>query len=81
MITGGVLRIHHAGREVAVHARQAGRRGRVIDPAHFEGVAGFRSKIARPAVSGADPVPMMEQAAPSLLRPLAEYEALVGGGF
>jgi hypothetical protein len=77
-IAGGVLRIHHAGREVAVHARQAGRRQRLVDPAHFEGVAGFRAKIIRTAdrSSAAE-----EEPAPGLLRPLAEYEALIGGGF
>ena len=41
------LRVVHAGREVAVHAREAGRRQRVVDTAHFEGVAGFRSRIIR----------------------------------
>ena len=60
------------GREVAVHIREAGRRRRVVDAAHFEGVAGFRSRILR--------LPEPE-AEPALLRPLAEYEALIGGGF
>ena len=46
-IAGGVLRIHHAGREVAVHPREVGRRQRLVDPAHFEGVAGFRAKRRR----------------------------------
>ena len=46
---GRVLRIHHAGREVAVHPRQVGRRQRLVDPAHFEGVAGFRAKTIRTA--------------------------------
>ena len=71
-VTPEVLRVVHAGREVAVHAREAGRRRRVVDPSHFEGVVGFRSRIIRLTVP--DPEP-------GLLRPLAEYEALVGGGF
>ena len=71
-VTPEVLRVVHAGREVAVHAREAGRRRRVVDAAHFEGVVGFRSRIIRL------PAPKPE---PALLRPLAEYEALVGGGF
>jgi transposase len=71
-VTAEELRVVHAGREVAVHAREAGRRRRVVDEAHFEGVAGFRSRIIRL------PVP---EAEPALLRPLAEYEALIGGGF
>ena len=78
-IAGGVLRVHHAGREVAVHPRQVGRRQRLVDPAHFEGVAGFRAKIIRTAdrswAAEEEPAP------PALLRPLAEYEALIGGGF
>lgn len=71
-VTAETLRVLHAGREVAVHAREAGRRRRVVDNAHFEGVAGFRGRIIRPA---------LPEAEPALLRPLAEYEALIGGGF
>ncbi|HEX8168518.1 MAG TPA: IS21 family transposase [Beijerinckiaceae bacterium] len=82
-ITGEMLRVSHAGREVAVHARQAGRRQRLVDPAHFEGVAGFRAKVVRPAVIAADLSLAAEEepSPPALLRPLAEYEALIGGGF
>jgi transposase len=69
-VTPEVLRVVHAGREVAVHAREAGRRRRVVDAAHFEGVVGFRSRVIR-----------LPDPEPALLRPLAEYEALVGGGF
>jgi transposase len=69
-ISDQTLRICHAGQEVAVHARQAGRRQRLIDPVHFEGVTGFGGKVVR-----------AEPAAAMLLRPLAEYEAVVGGGF
>ena len=72
MVASDVLRVVHAGREVAVHAREGGRRRRVVDAAHFEGVAGFRSRIIRLPASDAEP---------ALLRPLAEYEALIGGGF
>jgi hypothetical protein len=70
-ITGEAIRISHAGREVAVHARRAGKRQRVIDPAHLTGVAGF----------GATGVRAEAAEMPALLRPLAEYEALAGGGF
>jgi transposase len=69
-ISERTLRICHAGREVAVHARQTGRCHRLVDPAHFEGVAGFGGTVVR-----APP------AAASLLRPLSEYEAVAGGGF
>jgi transposase len=76
-ITDGVVRIYHASEEVAVHSACSSRRQRVIDPAHFQGLAGLRPSSARPgdlAASAAN-VP------PALLRPLGEYELLVGGGF
>src|SRR3954453_5911076 len=71
-VTREALRVVHAGREVAVHAREAGRRRRVGAAAPFEGVAGFGSGIVRLPACEPEPV---------LLRPLAEYEALIGGGF
>jgi transposase len=74
ILAGGQLRISHAGREVAVHQRCAGRFERRVDPLHFDGVVGFRSAalvVPTPAaVAIADP---------ELLRPLLEYERLVGG--
>jgi transposase len=74
-VSGGRVRICHAGREVALHGESAGRRQRVVEPAHFAGVAGFGG----PAVA---PQPQAPPAAePALLRPLAEYERLVGGGW
>lgn len=75
-VGSGAVRILHAGREVAVHAELAGRRGRAVDAAHFEGVAGARGSPVR-----ARPEAGTDGTAPALLRPLAEYEALVGGGF
>ena len=44
--------------EVAVHRRCTGRFERLIDPLHFEGVVGFRSKVAvlpEPAGDISDP--------------------------
>jgi transposase len=71
-ITEEVVRICHGFEEIAVHPICAGRRRRVIDPAHFDGVAGFRpSRIAEPALAPAS----------ALLRPLGEYEAIAGGSF
>jgi transposase len=70
----GQVRVRHAGREVALHAERTGRRERAIDPAHFEGVAGFRSPVCR-EIEAAVPI------APALLRPLAEYEQFAGGSF
>jgi hypothetical protein len=37
MVTADVLRVVHAGREVAVHAREPTRAG--VDTAHFENLA------------------------------------------
>ena len=74
VITGDLLRISHAGREIAVHQRRTGRFERVIDPVHFDGVVGSgpRAPVEIAAVSNT-------LAAPELLRPLLEYEQLVGG--
>src|SRR4029079_166625 len=46
VVVGNLLGVTHAGREIAVHERRLGRRQRVVDPAHFAGVVGFRSKVA-----------------------------------
>jgi hypothetical protein len=76
MVEAGTLRVLHAGREVAAHAELKGRHGRSMQDAHLAGVAGADGRpvrAARPEDSGA--------AAPTLLRPLAEYEAVAGGGF
>jgi hypothetical protein len=72
-LVGGQLRVSHAGREVAVHQRCSGRFERLIDPLHFEGVVGFRS------MATVLPEPAGDIADPELLRPLMEYERLVGG--
>jgi hypothetical protein len=73
VITGDQLRISHAGREVAVHHRQSGRFTRIVDPVHFAGVVGSRSKSPRPTASASEVV-----GADELLRPLLEYERAVG---
>ena len=76
-VTDTAVRIHHAGREVAVHATLSGRRQRAIDPAHYAGVAGANGRYA-----ATPPLRPMPAAAPaSLGRDLGEYEALLGGGF
>jgi transposase len=75
-VADGTVRIHYGFHEVAVHPICAGRRRRVIDPAHFEGLTGFRvSHAGELALSPISPP------APALLRPLGEYEAIVGGSF
>ena len=72
-LADGQLRVTHAGQEVAVHQRCTGRFERRVDPLHFAGVVGFRSKAA------VVPAPAADVTDPELLRPLIEYERLVGG--
>jgi hypothetical protein len=73
VVLAGRVIIRHAGQVVADHALCRGRRQRVMDRAHFVGVAGFEGPVR------ADPVEIAAPAA--LLRPLAEYEAVVGGAW
>ena len=77
-----MVRISHAGREVAAHKVLEGRRGRATEPAHFEGVAGFRGQaVVRDADGVTGGVPATPAEVPALLRPLAEYEAVAGGAW
>jgi hypothetical protein len=78
-VAAGEVRIRHGVREVAVHKQSEGRRLRIVDSTHLDGVAGrdgavCRAEIAAPTVLASSPPP-------SLLRPLAEYEAAIGGSF
>lgn len=79
-VAAGTVRVTHAGVEVACHRRSAGRRGRIVDPVHFAGVAGAIGRVVRtPGDAGADGEGPIPEAA--LLRPLAEYEAVAGGAW
>ena len=74
-VSGSMLRVNHAGHEVAVHRRCTGRFERIVDPLHFEGVVGFRTKAtgrATNAAAATEPGPPESE----LLRPLIEYERL-----
>lgn len=77
-VAAGRVRIRQGGRQVAAHEQAQGRRQRIVDPAHLDGIAGNR-----PPRATRDPPPIIERPppAPSLLRSLAEYEAAIGGGF
>jgi hypothetical protein len=74
-LAAGEVRLRHGAREVAVHRQAEGRRQRVVDRAHLDGVAGRDGAVRRPAIEAAPVAP------PTLLRPLAEYEAAIGGSF
>jgi transposase len=76
-VVDGCVRIFHVGNEVAAHQEAAGRHQRLVEPAHFQGVPGFRRPVGEPAPALAS----MPGAEPELLRPLAEYEHAIGGGW
>ncbi len=78
-VAAGEVRIRHGVGEVAVHRLVQGRRQRVIDRAHLDGVAGRDGAVRRQAIEG--PPVLHPSPPPSLLRPLAEYEAVAGGSF
>jgi hypothetical protein len=78
-VAAGEVRIRHGVREVAVHKQSEGRRVRIVDTAHLDGVAGRDGAVCRAGIAAAT-VPASSPP-PSLLRPLAEYEAVIGGSF
>lgn len=71
VVLAGRILVRHAGEIVADHPVCAGRRQHIVDRTHLAGLVGSRPPQADPP-----PAPP-----PALLRPLAEYEALVGGGW
>jgi len=74
-VAAGEVRIRHGMREVAVHKQSEGRRLRIVDTTHLDGVAGQNGAVCRPEIAAAT-VPGSSPL-PSLLRPLAEYEAAI----
>jgi transposase len=76
VVNDGEVRISHAGAEVARHEQRRGRRERAVDRAHLRGiVVGARGEPQSDGVVEAVVPPA------DLLRPLAEYEQVVGGGW
>ncbi|TSE33251.1 hypothetical protein Tfont_02802 [Tepidimonas fonticaldi] len=69
IVSADTVVVEYAGEEVARHAQLSGSRGRSIERSHLLG--------------GSPPPAAIEVPPPTdaLLRPLAEYEALVGGGW
>ena len=74
VIAGDQLRVSYGGREVAVHECRTGRFQCVVNPLHFNGVVGSGPRTPAPIAPVSDTVAPAE-----LLRPLLEYERLVGG--
>ena len=69
------VRVLHAGQEVAMHQRLAGQRRASIRREHLLGVVGTEPRPQPNAM------PPSAASWASLLRPLAEYEAVTGGTF
>jgi Mu transposase-like protein len=72
VVCAGRVVVRHAGAVVADHALCQGRRERIVDRQHLIGVTGAAGPIR---------TPLPPKGTPDLLRPLAEYEAVVGGGW
>jgi hypothetical protein len=72
VVLAGRVIIRHAGQVVADHALNGGRRQRIVDRSHFVGIAGVEGPVRLTPI---------EIAPAALLRPLAEYEAVAGGGW
>src|SRR6476620_5100671 len=66
-VAAGEIRIRHGMREVAVHKQSDGRRLRIIDSAHLDGVAGRNGAVCRPEIAA--PTVPASSPPPSLLRP------------
>ena len=77
-VGSGSVRVLHAGHVVAEHAELKGRHGRVTDDTHLAGTTGTKTQPIRAATEADDVVADQPS---SLLRPLAEYAAAIGGGF
>jgi transposase len=74
VVSGGEVQVLHAGAEVARHCQRTGRRERAVDAAHLRGI------VVHPAPSDAADITSRPLGA-DLLRPLAEYELVAGGGW
>lgn len=74
VVQGGRVIVRHAGAVVADHRLCVGRRQRVVDRAHLAGVVGADGAVRAETEAPEPPLP-------ELLRPLAEYEAVAGGGW
>lgn len=80
VVTERQVRVQYAGQDVACHAQNAGRRTHVIERGHLAGIVGAHGVgviwLARSGGATAH-----APTAPPPLRPLAEYETALGGGW
>lgn len=84
-VRDGRVCIQQGGQEVAVHTEVSGRRQRVLQAAHYHGMPGTVRPVpvaSGPVASGSvETTNEVARADSPLLRPLAEYEDLLGGGW
>ena len=76
MVSGDEVRILQSGTEVARHSQRRGRRERAVDAAHLRGIIVGDTDAQRTDGATARLPPGAD-----LLRPLAEYERVAGGGW
>lgn len=80
IVSDAVVRVLHAGREVASHAQSAARRVNVIERSHLLGIVGAHL-VGATWLPRTAALPAANDMPAQLLRPLAEYEAALGGGW
>ena len=74
------VRVLYAGQEVACHAQNPGRRTTVIERAHLAGIVGAHALGVSWLPRHSAPLPVVARPA-ELLRPLQEYETVLGGAW
>ena len=77
MVSGGTVRILHAGAEVACHDQRRNRREWAVDAAYLRDIVVGDVGLLPPGDTSADAVAAILPSA-DLLRPLAEYEQVAG---
>jgi len=76
------VRVQYAGQEVACHAQNAARRTSIIERSHLVGIVGAHLVGVSWLPRSNTPASSTPPSAPAeLLRPLAEYETALGGGW
>lgn len=81
VVAEDMVRVLHAGVEVACHAHCSARRASVIERSHLAGIVGAPLVGTTWLGRRRDPAPLPAAANGELLRPLSEYEAVLGGAW
>ena len=79
IVADGCVRVLYAGQEVACHDQSEGRRSSVLERSHLAGIVGAHLIGVNWPPGKATELPPPPPA--ELLRPLAEYEAVLGGAW